>query len=151
VTALNDRLFNLGARVEQMIWIPGATCAERPPEVFCAFLEDLFDGSGSTPQLADPLPMLTEFIGDGNDADAEAQEKVTNALAGTDGFLVRLASPVRSYEPGSEAFMSGWGHYYTTWIYAPTIDALPDQIEAWVEEMAARDKATARKRQSRQA
>lgn len=136
--ATTERFCKATARVESLIYIPGAVAdPECCPESFDEWVEDsLFD---SEKTLLSQLPALRPFIGG-----ALNPKEVAYALRNTDGFLVHAATPVRSYRGrGSGAFLYSWGNYYTEWLYAATEADIARVVAEWAAQRAAEDHAKA--------
>lgn len=130
------KLFDAGARVESVIWIPGAVAdQEGLPQVFEDFVEDDFPESESNALIKD-LPCLKRFVAEGADP-----YEVAEALIWTKGFLVQAAVPCRRYI-GDNIFVSGWGNYYTAWLYAKTEAEIADVVVAWADAKSAADEAS---------
>ena len=49
------------------------------------------------------------------------------------GFLACVATPVRTYLPGSESYLASWGHYAMEWLYAEQLADLLPAIAHWVD------------------
>ena len=131
-----DDLFDAGVRVERVIWLPGAVCAEAPPDDFEELLSDIDADPAAT--IFEALPEL-RAIADSEDYSAElAMEYLTGAT----GFLVQGASPVRTYMEGG-SYYSGWGHYRTKWFRLASEADFAPAVIAWAETMAEKDRAKA--------
>lgn len=128
-------MFDVGARSERVIWIPGALSdCESPSPDFKDFCEDMPDDEAHA--LFQQLPILKQFS-QGYPDPAEVAEIL--AIHGIEGFLLQGASPVRRYLPGG-LYMSGWGHYRTRWFYAKTIEEAAQLCVEWAETQAAQDR-----------
>ena len=70
---------------------------------------------------------------------------VMDALIRADkcGVLVQAATPVRKYLKDAKAYLSGWGHYRTTWLYADNLKEAGGQALIWADKMVALDKEKA--------
>lgn len=131
-------MFDVDARVERMIWIPGignGNFSEDFAEEFCDSLPLLEDD-----QLYQKLPKLLRFAGDYGDPETIADTILFNVP----GFLIYAATPVYNYVGADKAIIeSGWGHYYTEWLYAASEAEIPQVISEWAEAQHERDKAKA--------
>ncbi|MGX1786871.1 hypothetical protein ACWIGM_09055 [Bosea sp. NPDC055332] len=129
------QLFDAGARVESIIWIPGAVAdQEGLPQAFEDFVDDDFPDEATDP-LIKALPCLKRFVGEGSDP-----SEVAEALCRTNGFLVQAAAPCRRYV-ADNVFYSGWGSYYTAWLYAKDEGQITEVVVAWAEAKATADEA----------
>lgn len=129
------KLFDSGARVETIIWIPGAVAdQEGLPKAFEDFVEDDFPEEIDHP-LIKALPCLKRFVDEGADP-----ADVAESLVWTKGFLVQAAVPCRNYI-GDNIYTSGWGGYYTAWLYAKTEADIADVVIAWAAAKVAVDEA----------
>lgn len=129
------KLFDAGARVETIIWIPGAvTDQDGLPQAFEDFVEDDFPEEKTDP-LIKALPCLERFVDEGPEP-----IEVAEALCWTKGFLVQAAVPCRRYV-GDTIFYSGWGSYYTAWLYAKSEADIADVVVAWAVGKSEADEA----------
>lgn len=127
------KMFDAGVRVERVIWLPGATCADTPPDDLKDFLESLDDDA--TNYIYTVVPELAQTVGAELDI-----ELCVELLVYASGFLVQGAAPVRSYHDGG-AYYSGWGHYRTRWFRVASADEISPTVIAWAEECAEADHA----------
>lgn len=132
-----DRLFELDARVERLFWLPGTVILEdgvpREFEEFCESLPEKLDA-----EIYQDLPQLKQFAGEENEY--PERDAVADVLRNVGGFIVQAATPVRRPMKGSKtAYMSGWGHYHTGWLYAKSESDIAAKIETWATDIHARD------------
>lgn len=130
-----ELFFDADVRVEQLIYIPGlAACDEAYPDVF----EDEFVGwlpEETASPIYDQLPVLKRFADEEEELEAW---QVGEALRFTRGFLVQAATPGRHYR-AEDVFSSGWGNYWTAWLYAPDEASIARVCAEWAETMHAKD------------
>ena len=77
---------------------------------------------------------------EGDDQSLDETGEMLN-IAGFYGVAVQFGTPVRTYRSPT-GWWSGWGHYYTEWIYADSYDAAWKLGLAWAEQQHSDDLAT---------
>ena len=129
-------MFDADVRTENLMWLPGVFIDEGScPDVFVdEFADDL-------PEAGHPLyqqfPALGSYVETRPDAEPE---DLAEFLRFHSGFLVQAATPARRYT-SPDTFLSGWGSYYTAWLYAKTEADIAPVCAAWAEAMHAKDAA----------
>jgi hypothetical protein len=130
--------FDADVRIETLIYLPGVLPFESFPD---SFEEGFCENLPTSPdrELFKKLPELLRLVSGEDTPDAQA---VAEALfmKGRTGFLFQAATPERRYLSGG-SFLSGWGSYWTEWLYAETADDIAPVCVAWAEEMHKKDGA----------
>jgi hypothetical protein len=134
-----EPFFDADAKIEHLIYIPGTLWDEehQPPVFEDEFIFGLPEKDDA--QLYKALPALRRYR---DDESAELFQAAA-ALFGVPGFLVCAATPVRTY-CGENSFYSGWGNYWTEWLYARTETDIARVVAEWAEERHAADKANSK-------
>lgn len=137
MSGMRDRLAEAGVRVEEMLWIPGATvAADRNNGGLDLLLAD-FPRSATAPLFAD-LPDLAPFAG--RDLSQEdAPEEVAQALAGRPGFIFRI-SAARWHYLHADRYAENWGNFSHAWRYAASEMEIAEVAIAWARECHADDR-----------
>lgn len=130
-----SKMFDADVRVEAMIYLAGAFACESVSAEIRSFCEDLYDH----PALIKALPVFEPFFS--TEADIEDLiDQCSWQIQRVPGFVVQAATPYRRYW-SEHGFSSGWGHYYTEWLYCPTEAAIAETCVAWAEARHAHDRA----------
>lgn len=130
-------MFDAEVRVETLIYLPGIHASEDSyPDAFREFCESLPEREDAP--LYTQQPKLKPFAA--GDAWPEVFE-VADALLMEGGFLVEAATPVRTPVGKDGAYMGGWGHYHTEWLYAATEADIARVCVEWAEACHAEDEA----------
>lgn len=125
---LADNILDATARIEQIIWLPGAigdgsSLAQPLRDLLEETDEELHRCFGKLPDWL----MRVLHNKDGKEAFAEWANS-----AGKAGFVIQIATPVMTPHAYGASF--SWGHYRTEWIYGDTIiDAVSIGLN-WVEQ-----------------
>lgn len=126
---LNFTLEESTVRIEKCIPLFGAFSCDEPS----AELEEFFDEASDA-----DFDRLFHGL-DVDNMDTFLQSLILSERL---GFLVQIATPVmRPF--GGTSFQYSWGHYYTRWIYADSIQHLVDQAVAWAAERRESEKRKA--------
>jgi hypothetical protein len=130
-------MFDAPCRVESIIWIPGACVdIETLPEEFAGEFVENLPGKLDA-QLYTRFPQLKRYA---DSDDYPEPEEVADALSQTTGFLVKAATPVKTYL-GESVCEYSWGGYYTGWLYAENEAEIGEVVLAWAAERDAACKA----------
>ena len=104
------------------------------------FLEAVLDDGKKHQSLAD----LAVCVMQGRDPeDVDEDMNLVGELMASSGFYgmaVKFGTPVRYFHSESSC-SSGWGSYYTQWVYAESFEAAWELGVAWAEKSAADDLA----------
>lgn len=147
--AILETFFDASIRAEKIISVAMA-CAHWDDSLPDDFKEEFFDYflAGSEPKdrnvapLIASLPDIEEFIAREDFDELEAAHVAEWFIdRGHLGFLAQVSTPVCSFDAGGESWSSSWGHIYTTWIYAETLEGLAVNASVWAEVMINADRA----------
>ncbi|EYR81825.1 hypothetical protein SHLA_4c001160 [Shinella sp. DD12] len=130
------RLEQSGARIESLIWIPGATASDvLPGGLKDAISEDLYENNE---QVLSKVPGLAHILTSNESPDFE---EVAEILCDVDGFLAQIAAPIptKFYEGGG--FSYSWGYYQTKWVHADNLDELTALAEEFGKDVVERARA----------
>lgn len=85
----------------------------------------------------DALPAeVRAALGDGEDLDGMDEDEIGERLNGAvEGWLVQLATPIRSYLPGDNGYGYSWNRYTCKWFFCPGDESLLPQAKAWIEDL----------------
>lgn len=137
MSGISDKLADAGVRVEEMLWIPGATvAADRSNGGLDLLLRD-FPKSPTAPLFAD-LPELAAFAGKDMSAD-DSPEQVAQALAGKPGFIFRV-SAARWHHLRADRYAENWGNVSHAWRHAATEPEIATVALAWARDCHADDR-----------
>lgn len=109
------------------------------------FLEHVKDDTEFHPSIAELAAHVRGCVtADDEDDEDEGQSlEETGEMLSSGGFYgvaVQFGTPVRQYRSHT-GWWSGWGHIYTQWIYAESLDAAWALGLAWAEQRASSDLA----------
>ncbi len=108
------------------------------------FIEHVMDDAKFHPSIADMAAYVRRgaTVDDEDDEDGQSMEETGDMLSsgGFYGVAVQFGAPVRQYRSDS-GWWSSWGHIYTQWIYAESLDAAWKLGLAWAEQQASHDLA----------
>lgn len=133
------------ARVERIIYIPGAICADSITREFRDFIEEMIDEPKVRKTISDAIPAIKRMFAIADESGEEVEDWiVTEALMFTGGFFVEAATPVMTPFGDLGASSFSWGHYYTEWLYAPNEEAIARVVSAWADKRHDEDSAVAK-------
>lgn len=107
-------------------------------------LNDMIEDCADDEQLHPSIRPFMDWLGLGDDEDEMSLlEKLQAFPPNRVGVIfMQGATPVRHYH-GPNGWSSGWGHYYTRWVAAPTFTDAWNLLVKWAREMHDKDKAAA--------
>ena len=105
------------------------------------FLEHVMECQRIHPSISALAAHVKRGVADdeGDDQSLDETGEMLN-IAGFYGVAVQFGTPVRTYRSPT-GWWSGWGHYYTEWIYADSYDAAWKLGLAWAEQQHSDDLA----------
>ncbi|MFC5584420.1 hypothetical protein ACFPOD_04800 [Nitratireductor kimnyeongensis] len=139
MSAEAEKMLEQTARVESVIWIPGAIS---DPDVIPESFEDFVGNLPGNPDapLYRQLPQIASFADEGDYPDVL---DVAGHLVGTTGFLIRAATPIMNPLGDGGAFHFSWGCYRTEWLYAKSESDILPVVTAWVESERRAERSSA--------
>lgn len=112
----------------------------RVPEQLSDMLDDCADDDHLHPTMKPLIDLLAE---EDEEMEMSMLEKLQAIpVAAVNVIYMQGATPVRNYH-GPNGWSSGWGHYYTRWVAAPTFAQAWSLLVKWAQEMHDQDKAKA--------
>ncbi|MBI5917822.1 MAG: hypothetical protein HY849_00385 [Nitrosomonadales bacterium] len=129
---VNTEFFNLTLRIEKIIYLAASLVDEDLIEDLEAVLsgEDVAD-------LVAWFGLPSSLLRGDPSADDIAQSLIDLRKF---GFLIQAATPIRKHF-AEHSWGSSWGGYYTTWLYADTLDEALEQAKVWAAAQHKRDQA----------
>lgn len=124
-----NRFGGANARIDKLIWIPGAVGCCCISEDLREMVDDLYDHNE---QIISRLPEMREILTGEGQADGEY---VAEVLCHVDGFFAQMARPIPTMLGSRQAY--SWGYYQTEWVYAETLEELAVMTEAFSERVVA--------------
>lgn len=107
-------------------------------------LSDLLDDCADDEHLHSSMKLFMDRLAlESDEVEMSPLEKLQEFPATqVDVIFMQGATPVRNYH-GPNGWSSGWGHYYTRWVAAPTFTQGWAMLVAWAREMHGKDMAKA--------
>lgn len=128
------KLNDVNMRIEQMAWLAGEAFDTKGTEV----LRDFLDFGGDEHLQKTFGGLIPDYYFEHCNDDESFNELIFDQKLF--GFLVQFATPVRTYGSDKKSHRFSWGHYYTEWVYAETLDGAIEAGLQWAEKMAEHDR-----------
>ena len=121
-----------GVRVDEVIWLPGASLAEDGVNDGLALLAERFPKRANDPLIV-ALPQLRPFVGGDLVEDDAARERLADALKDLPGFIVWAVAAWWYYLAWNRPAQS-WGQSWGAWLYAASEAEIAPTVVAWADD-----------------
>ena len=118
-------------RIGKLVWIPASLGSGCISEALESAIDDLYDNNR---QVLSKLPHIKPLLTSKERPDSE---EIIEYLHTVPGFLAQMERPIPTIftKNGGEAY--SWGYFQMEWVYAETLDDLPELAEQFSKRVVA--------------